>query len=372
MNLGSDVVRSKSILAVEKSIDEQYAKDTAYISDIYKKGEMSGEEYQARLKYLEKAKITPNYMNVREGGLVDIIDGPSAEAIADGTAFATAGTDGKISSITQLDAMNNNEKVVSVNDEIASHGDGHARLTEFTYNDGSEDDKRRGYIKLVDPTGAMANIASGEKKQQLDAIYAALTNSYGRIAFTAIQESRAEKSMIQSTVGDSFAVTLSGRKPNVLAVQAMLINDYDSSKLTWYTAFLNAYEYYLRGSKLAKYKARVRIVLPDFTTYEGYILDLSSSLVSNDDIVVPISFSMVLCNETLNKAYGQAAGGLDLGKKITTSDSKSTAASSSINSNLSFSDQINDQQYIGSKRNSSILTTLPTDFGERTKGGRVY
>lgn len=317
INRGPDVDRSKGLALVSADADRQYNADQAYLDKAWKDGTISTDEYEARANYLAKSYENGTYMEDRTGGVRDVGyeysdprdegKNPSELDTPLPTAVAGAHTDIPSDNSTGLGTNASSEKVVDVNQYVSSYADnpsGSGRLLNFVHTDGSDDDDKLGYIKLLDTGNLMSKVAAGENKQNMEAIYSGLKSRYNRFIITSIQESRSERSAIMPTVGDSFAATFSGREPMVLAVQGLLICDHDKTRLTWYHAFMNAYEHYLRASRLAKFRVRMKLVLPDFTDYTGYMLTIGTSITSDNDMVIPMNFSMLVCNEAFNKAYG--------------------------------------------------------------------
>lgn len=202
---------------------------------------------------------------------------------------------------------------------IGNYSGKDGRLTQFINNDGTTEDARIGYLKLIGSDAdisAMDSISStitstvtAADKNSLNAIYKLLTASstkYDRFVINSVSENRAEKMSIMKTVGDSFAMTFTGREPLVIQVSGSLVFDYDRTRMSWYVAFMNAYEYYMRASMLAKYRVKLKLVLPDFTIYEGYMVNLAATQAAESDITVPFNFGMVVTNEMFNSAYSNS------------------------------------------------------------------
>jgi hypothetical protein len=317
---GPDVDRTKGLALVSQDAETQYSADRTYLEQAYNDGIISTTEYRARIEYLNNAMSNGTYMQDRGGGVRDVgfeYNSGEEDIVAENPSPLDEPLNPQTLGIsTGIGSNAGDEKVINTDAYISSYS-GTARLINFTRTDGSDDDNKLGYIKLLDTGNFMSGVASGENKQNLDAIYSALKARYNRFIITAIQESRSERSMIQATVGDSFAATFSGREPMVLAVQGLLICDHDKSKLTWYHAFMNAYEHYLRASRLAKYRVRMKLVLPDFTDYTGYMLNIGTSITSDNDMVIPMNFSMLVCNEAFNKAYGIEGSGTSTDSVVT-------------------------------------------------------
>lgn len=352
--------------------NDQYAADLQTLQDAYNSGKMDGIEYQARKDYLAKCATNGTYMEDREGGLVDIpADEPDTTEESTDTGTDTADgassgdTPGAVNTSTGIQDNVPEVKSVDANEIISSYNAGGARLTSFDNTDGSTDDARIAYIKLLDPNGAMAGIASGENKQILEAIYTELVSGYSRFILTAVQESRADRNVVMATVGDSFAATFSGREPRVISIQGHLIYDYDRAKTSWYLAFMNAYEYYLRGSRLAKYRTRMKLVLPDFTEYTGYMLSIGSTQSSDNDMVIPFNFSMLVIDEAINKAYGPNTTIVNpTVPKTKTVDANQSAAGNAVKNDTS-SSETKDPADVGADQNQKVDPNGTTTVGER-------
>lgn len=219
----------------------------------------------------------------------------------------------------------------SIDNYIGNYSGKGGRLTQFVHNSSDTEDSRRGYIQLLVGDTDMSQISSApdlsSNKSFLDAIYNLAVGSsqnYDRFIINSISESRAERISTMKTVGDSFCLTFSGREPLVISVSGELVFDYATNRLSWYTAFCNAYEYYLRASITAKYHAKIRLVLPDFTKYEGYIVSMNSSQSADSDMVVPFSFAMAVTSESFNRSY------VSEGQTAASTESTSTDASTSV------------------------------------------
>lgn len=288
--------------------DVEYAAYQADIDKIkasYEAGDIDGYEYNSTL-----SELAVNFSN---GGYVGSATPASTSSIATkGTGLA------KGAALQSIYAKYDEE----IDTYIGNYTGKGGRLTQFINNNGSTDDERIAYIKLVDNSAAMSNISSTVfDKSNIDsfkAIYKLLTSDtakYDRFILNSVTENRAERMSLMKTVGDSFSMTFSGREPMVISASGSLVFDYDRARMSWYAAFTNAYEYYLRASVASKYRCKVKFVLPDFTIYEGYIIGMSSNQASESDITVPFSFSMVVTQEQVNRAYNND------GTVVTTPDS---------------------------------------------------
>jgi hypothetical protein len=183
---------------------------------------------------------------------------------------------------------------------------GTGRLASFTFTDGSDDDTRRAYIQLQGETSAMAEVLTGEDKTILQAVYNHLINKYTSVIITSLQENLQEKQHILATVGDSFAATFSGQDPQVVAISGFLPFD-GSADTSWFLAFVNAYKYFIRASRLAKYRCYINLVLPDFSSYKCYPTSFTATLASEQDTVIPFSMTAIVMQHPINKAYGYSS-----------------------------------------------------------------
>ena len=188
-----------------------------------------------------------------------------------------------------------------------------SRLTQFTYLGPEKDDERRGYLTIVPSKGPLApspgdlkmysDITEGAANyQQLVDLHSEIVGAkYQKFILTSLSLSRQERTQVVPTFGDSFAVMLTGREPMVVSFAGKLIFDSpDAKSWSWYHSFINTYEYYLRGSRLAKHWAVAKLYVPDITGvagddgYTGYIMSLAENHTSDTDNVIDISMSMLV------------------------------------------------------------------------------
>lgn len=240
-----------------------------------------------------------------DSGTEETTTSAAGDVVNNGTATAASGAKG-----AEYQSAYATDWDPTIDNYIGNYSGKGGRLSQFVHNDGKDDDARIAYLKLTGNVEAMASISSfyASDKSKLDAIYkllSAANKKYDRFIMTGLGENRSEKISTMKTVGDSFNVTFSGREPLVINVSGSLIFDYDRDRMSWYTAFCNAYEYYLRASVTSRYRVKVRLVLPDFTVYEGYIISLGSSQSSDSDMFVPFNFSMIITQEYMNQAYNE-------------------------------------------------------------------
>jgi hypothetical protein len=190
---------------------------------------------------------------------------------------------------------------------IAKYDDGEGRLTSFVHPDPDTDDSRLAYITLVNPNNAkfddVDDKVSPVDRSVLSDLFAQLSGKYDKFIIEGMNTVRQEKAQIVSTLGDNYAALFSGKQPITIGVSGRLVCDYDKKALSWYKAFVYAYEYFLRASRLAKFRVKVRLVFPDVNEFEGYILSSSESQNSGDDMMIPWNFTMLATSLNPFKPY---------------------------------------------------------------------
>lgn len=186
------------------------------------------------------------------------------------------------------------------------YSNGTGRLADFTFTDGSDDDARRAYMQLQGETSGMAEILAGEDKTALQAVYNHLINGYTSVVILSLQENMQEKQHIMPTVGDSFAATFAGQEPQVVSISGYLPFD-GSADTSWFLAFVNAYKYFIRASRLAKYRCYLNLVFPDFSSYKCYPISFTATMSSEQDTVIPFTMGAVVMQHPINKAYGYSS-----------------------------------------------------------------
>ena len=227
-------------------------------------------------------------------GVSDLPNGANSVGQGGSTDGGGAGSGGNSSVLT--DALADPSSNVSV---VNKYDSGSGRLTDITSADYAKDDERLGYISLVAPSGAFTDIGkyADTNSSTLASLLKELQGKYTKFIFSAVQLQRDEQYTLVPTFGDAYSVVFTGKRPSVLGVSGHLVFDYDTSMLSWYTAFLTAYEYYLRGSRLAKWKAKVKLVFPNFVTYTGYIMSLNDSVQADTDNVIGVNFSFLISEQ---------------------------------------------------------------------------
>lgn len=230
----------------------------------------------------------------------------SLSSLVNSTTSTTEALSSLTSEVQQSEALSETKAGNQSATLSSMYRSGRGRLVEFSYADGSDDDERRAYMKLQGNTTAMQSLIEGEDKSLLEAVYTHLIDGYTSVIILSMQENLQERQSVMPTVGDSFAATFSGQQPQVLVITGYLPLDGNKDN-SWFHAFVNAYKYFIRASKLAKYHCSLRIVFPDFASYTCYPVSFSSSLDSQSDTLVSFSLTAVVTSNPINKGYGYSA-----------------------------------------------------------------
>lgn len=235
---------------------------------------------------------------------------------------------------------------------------GNGRLAEFTFTDGSDDDERRAYMKLQGDTAAMTGLIAGEDRTLLQAVHEHLIDGYTSIVILTMQENLQERQSVMPTVGDSFAATFSGQQPQILVITGYLPLD-GNKDTSWFHAFTNAYKYFIRASRLAKYRCSLKIVFPDFASYTCYPVTFSSSLDSQNDTLVSFSLTAVVVSNPINKGYGYASSVLSPSNTV----EEVVAATSEITLRSNIENSVTKTpNEIGELENKKTWVNTMTDF----------
>lgn len=222
------------------------------------------------------------------------------------------------------------------NTQIATYsGDSDdSRLSELTGAEVKDDNKRLAYIKLVVPDEKAYDDFPEDMKEDkavLQAILSELKEKYNKFILTGLGINSQEKVQVMPTFGDAFAVTFTGREPLILGITGYLVFDYSTAgKQSWYAAFMNAYECYLRGSRLAKWRAKLTLVLPDLIEYRGYMMNLNSQLASDNDQVIQMQFSFLVTGQTIFKNNVTTAAEEERKKAEAEKAAKATSAPTAV------------------------------------------
>lgn len=126
---------------------------------------------------------------------------------------------------------------------------------------------------------------------------------YAKFIINSKQDARQEKMAITKTHGDSFIATFTGREPHILGLSGYLVaaEDNAGTTLSWYKAFLNAYEFFLRASRLAKWRCKIKLVFPGNEEFYGYMTNLSVTKESETEPIIPMSFSLLIVDKHIIK-----------------------------------------------------------------------
>lgn len=187
------------------------------------------------------------------------------------------------------------------------------RLANFTYNDGSYDAARRGYLRLKGETSAFKEYMNtgANGTPALKTVFAHLISGYTSIIILSLQENHQEKQHIMPTVGDRFAATFAGKEPQILSISGLLpFDDQLDNEMSWYTAFLTAFKNFIRASKLAQSHCYLQLVFPNFTEYNLYPISFSANISSEQDNLIPFVLSAVVVDKappsvTLNQRVSE-------------------------------------------------------------------
>lgn len=120
--------------------------------------------------------------------------------------------------------------------------------------------------------------------QDLNDLYAD-SAKFNRFLLTSINVSYSEKAQIQTTFGDNQVIYFFGKNPVIMNIQGVLI---DSLFAPWFTSFINIYDSFLRGTKLAQNFEMIELVLPNMKV-AGSILSLSYNQDASRDTDIPFS-----------------------------------------------------------------------------------
>lgn len=188
------------------------------------------------------------------------------------------------------------------------------RLSTFTPSS-DENDRQVAYFTIVGTNGKAANKPDDLDREQdvksyLEELYASLNGNYDKFILLSINESKSEKAQVLSTHGDHFAAIFTGREPTTISISGQLVADY-GDRTSWYRTFMDAYTYFFRASRLAKYNNQLKLVLPDsMETYLGYPLNISWSSSADSDILCNFTMGFLVVDRYWTKAKIEAPSAL--------------------------------------------------------------
>ena len=113
-----------------------------------------------------------------------------------------------------------------------------------------------------------------------------LAGTYDHFLLHSCEASFTEKTQIMTTFGDQEVVYFFGKNPVIMNLTGTLI---DSLQNNWFTDFVNVYQTFLRGTKLAQNFEMIELILPNMRL-TGSILSLNYQQGADRD--TNIAFSM--------------------------------------------------------------------------------
>ena len=118
-----------------------------------------------------------------------------------------------------------------------------------------------------------------------------LVAEYSDFILQGVVDSRAEKTQIIETFGETYAYFY-GEKPRFLKFNGLLMNTED---FNWRAQFWHNYDTFFRGSKLVEKNARLYLAY-DTIVVEGYAIEAIAQDDSDDPYSVPFTVTMLLTN----------------------------------------------------------------------------
>lgn len=115
------------------------------------------------------------------------------------------------------------------------------------------------------------------------------SSGYTNFILQSVAEVRMEKHQIVETFGESY-IFFFGESPRFLDVQLVVINSHD---FNWEAEWWENYERYFRGTKLVEMGARLYMFYDD-NVVEGYMLNSQGTKVSDQPLMVQLSFRLFL------------------------------------------------------------------------------
>jgi len=117
--------------------------------------------------------------------------------------------------------------------------------------------------------------------------------SYIGFLLQQVSENRQEKSQTSPLVGDGSHTTFFGSSPRQYSYSGILLN---GSNVRWRELLTRLYDEYLRGSTAVS-KGRPIVIVYDNKVVSGWLLSLSQTLSSSNEMVIPFSFSIQVIQE---------------------------------------------------------------------------
>lgn len=110
-----------------------------------------------------------------------------------------------------------------------------------------------------------------------------------------VGETFEDKFQVTETLGDSYVIFGIGKKPRIFSFRGSLLNceEYD-----WRVQMIYLFERYLSVSRLARFKAagaadNLVTITYDSMKVSGALLNLQTSLMAQNELIAPFSFTMI-------------------------------------------------------------------------------
>ena len=242
------------------------------------------------------------------------------------TTMTTASTGGDSVSTDSTDAAGGST-------QINTYGADQGRLSNIVGADCDNDDSKlvKMYIVGDDIEGLVDDLINiqAQEKTMLQAVLTQMQSGYVNFSVTSISDSREEKMQLMPLAGDNFITTFSGRRPHVMGISGYLLFDHDSTKVSWFHAFINAYDSLIRASRMAKHRCKLKLVFPDSHTIIGYMTGCNANQQSESDTVIQFSASILVVDKTfahpIGEDYWKAKAQTAVTKKEEAKDAGTTA-----------------------------------------------
>ena len=210
---------------------------------------------------------------------------------------------------TTLETQTTATATSSASTVINKYGADEGRLSTITGIDCSTDDSKLAKLYIVgdDIDGLISDLINvdASEKAMLQAVLGEMKTGYTNFSVTSVTDSREEKMQLVPLAGDNFITTFTGRRPHVMGISGYLIFDHDTTKVSWFHAFINAYDSLIRASRMAKHRCKLKIVFPDSYTIIGYMTGCNANQQAETDTVVQFSASILIIDKMFAHPIGQ-------------------------------------------------------------------
>lgn len=146
-----------------------------------------------------------------------------------------------------------------------------------------EDTERVASISIISAPNDKNLPGSGSK-------YVTMGKPLDTFILRGVRESFKERYQIIETFGDDYGVFFTGQSPNFFTFTGIFIND---AYRMWKSVVVASYAALLRGTQSARKGAKV-VITYDYIRVEGYILDLTCDIQSENEVEVPFTFTMLV------------------------------------------------------------------------------